>query len=126
VTAPVRDWTSHELSYLEKNAASKTIRVMGQALRRSESSIESKLRALGLRGTNAKPRSEWMPRERREMTPEALVRANALHLRDLKAAGHTWWHRFPAAEADVLPSRAPASSFSFSSCVGSPAAMCAE
>lgn len=123
-----RPWTEEEVAYLKKYAAAKTVRAMSQELGRTEASVKRKVRYLKLRCTHAKPRSEWLRPERREMTPEQIERANALHLADLKAAGHTRWPRFAAIEADTLPQRvsAPDSTFLLSSCVGSPAAMCAE
>lgn len=128
MTAPIRAWTNQEMAYLEKNAATKTLRVMARALGRSESSVERKLRTNKLRCANAKPRSDYLAPERGEMPIEKLMRANELHLLDLKRAGHTWWHRVPPAEADTLPTRISVSdsTFSYSSCFGSPSAMCVD
>lgn len=123
-----RRWSREEVALLEKYASISTLLAISQALGRTEASVKRKVRYLKLRCTHAKPRSEWLRPERREMTPEQIERANALHLADLKAAGHTRWPRFAAIEADTLPQRVsvPDSTFLLSSCVGSPAAMCAE
>lgn len=128
MTAPIRAWTNQEHDYLKKNASTKTLRVMARELGRSESSVERKLRTNKLRCTNTKPRSEWLAPEPEEAAREKLEAANELHLLDLKRAGHTWWQRVSPAEVDTLPKRisAPDSTFSHSSCFGSPAAMCVD
>lgn len=124
----IRIWSRKEVAFLQWNAERLTLHEIAQELGRTDASVERKLRDLKLRCSSKKPRSEWMSREPGEMTPELLAKANALHLADLKKAGHTWWHRISAAEADTLPMRVPVpdSTFSQSSCYGSPAAMCAE
>lgn len=115
-----RPWTREEVAFLEQNRPGKTIRAIAETLGRTEASVERKLR------DGSKHALEHLRRDRGEMTRGDLERANKLHIDDLKSAGHTWWHRIPAAEPDVLPSRIPTTTFSHSSCIGSPAAMCAE
>lgn len=114
-------WTRKEIAFLEQNARSMTILDMSQWLKRTEASVEAKLRGLHIQ---RQARGRVISRPYREPSEAELYHVNRLHLIDLKRAGHTWWHKLAADEPDVLPSQF--STFSAFSCIGSPAAMCIE
>lgn len=122
-----RPWTTKEVAFLEWNVTRMTLQAISQELGRTESSVERRLRDLGLKAKpKPKPKAERIARERWDPTLEELEKVNQLHLADLKRAGHTWWHRYTSLEADAFSPRSPASTFAHASCTGSPAAMCAE
>lgn len=121
-----RPWTTKEIAFIKKNAASMTIVAMSQELGRTEASVERKLRDQKLRcHRTPRPRTEWVPYDSEQRMRENLERINRLHIQDLKRAGHTWWHRF-AIEPDLMRLHGPQSTYSHSSCTGSPGAMCVE
>lgn len=116
-----RPWTRKETAFLEQNASRMTILAISQELERTEASIERKVKELRIPRL---ARERVLNRPYREPTEAELHHANRLHVGDLKRAGHTWWHKLPPEEVDVLPTRV--STFTHSSCTGSPAAMCVE
>jgi hypothetical protein len=121
-----RPWTTNEIAFLNKSAASMTIVAMSRELGRTEASVERKLRDQKIRGHRAqRARTEWLPRDTEERTREQLERVNRLHIADLKKAGHTWWHRF-AIEPESVTLPSSGSTYSHSSCIGSPGAMCVD
>lgn len=121
-----RPWTTKEIAFLKKSAASMTIVAMSRELGRTEASVERKLRDQKLRCHRApRPRSEWLPRDDEKREREKLECSNRLHIADLKKAGHTWWHRF-AIEPDGITLSSSSSTYGHASCIGSPGAMCVD
>ena len=58
-----RQWTPEEDQYLRNNAATQTLRAMGDALHREDSAVWGRLKRLGIMDRKNKPHRAWTKRE---------------------------------------------------------------